>query len=125
MNSNYRAFLLEGLWDRLARHASGLSSQRSFIAYELTHVLSCDVESAKEEQPPAPAIPTVSISDIRRRAEEFLEMWAVVHQEHPVYEGAPGKEFWHLVLSFRRRDLEMDLAVYRFERSLKPGGIKQ
>lgn len=40
MNSNFRETLLAGLWDRLARHARSPIYQRSFIVYELTHLLS-------------------------------------------------------------------------------------
>jgi hypothetical protein len=39
--NNYRKYLLDGLWDRLARYASGTASQRSFLVGEITHVLSC------------------------------------------------------------------------------------
>lgn len=44
MIRNFREELLQGLWDRLARHARSLPSQRVFIIYELTHVLTCAEE---------------------------------------------------------------------------------
>lgn len=44
MNLNFRENLLDGLWDRLARHARATVSQRMHIIFELTHVLSCKGE---------------------------------------------------------------------------------
>lgn len=42
MTTNFRAVLLEGLWGRLGRYARGTVTQRTFLIYELTHVLSCN-----------------------------------------------------------------------------------
>jgi hypothetical protein len=41
MKLTYHEQLLEGLWARLGRYARGTVSQRTFLIYELTHVLSC------------------------------------------------------------------------------------
>lgn len=42
MITNFRDTLINGLLDRLARHARAPMSQRVFIVFELTHILSCD-----------------------------------------------------------------------------------
>lgn len=41
MRQNHLATYIEGLWERLSRHARGTFPQRRFIIEELTHILSC------------------------------------------------------------------------------------
>lgn len=44
MPRNYRQELLDGLYERLGRHARATIIQRMFLIRELTHVLSCEGE---------------------------------------------------------------------------------
>jgi len=45
MTRTFREILLNGLWERLARHSRAPVYQRTFLIYEITHVLSCREES--------------------------------------------------------------------------------
>ena len=43
MQANYREYLIAGLLERLGRHARGEWSQRVFLVYQLTSILSTEV----------------------------------------------------------------------------------
>jgi hypothetical protein len=57
-----------------------------------------------------------SLSDVRFWADEYLERWAVAHQDHPIFEGAGGLELWYYGLALRRANLEIACAEYANER---------
>lgn len=40
MKNNYRDVLLNGLWDRLARHSRSAIAARVFLVDQITHLLS-------------------------------------------------------------------------------------
>lgn len=52
---------------------------------------------------------------IRFLADDYLELWAIAHQNHPIAEGEPGPHLWYWALAKRRTRLEMSLAEYRAE----------
>lgn len=45
MTQNYREYLIEGLLERLGRYARAEWSQRVFLVYQLTQVLSTKLDS--------------------------------------------------------------------------------
>lgn len=56
------------------------------------------------------------LREVRRWSDEFLERWAIAHQDHPIYEGAGGRNLWFYALALRRANLEMSCAEYVVDR---------